>query len=181
MSVLFLFDRYRSHRGYRLVHRSPTDLVLKDAPVAQAAGWARLPLVVTKYKDIEDASSSLYAQGDPWDPVLDFRMFLEDNNTIVDQDLVVWATLGGTVVPSAEDVPSPTTTLHTYSFLLAPYNYFNRCPSTVVSDAVHMTREGAGGGEFRVDTFGTSRDQPHCLQEESGISVFFGRVDTVEE
>ena len=110
-------------------------------------------------------------------------MYLEDNNTIVDQDLVVWATLGGTVVPSAEDVPSPTTTLHTYSFLLAPYNYFNRCPSTVVSDAVHITRgEGdGGGGELRVDTFGTSADQAHCLQKESGISDFLGQMETVEE
>ncbi|KAL8588486.1 hypothetical protein ACOMHN_022273 [Nucella lapillus] len=134
----------------------------------------------------------LYAQGDPWDPVLDFTMFLEDNNTIVDEDLVVWITLGATVVPSAEDVPSPTTTLNSYRFLLAPYNYFNVGPSTVVSDAVHITRTGKGGGEggkeeeeegegkMRVDTFGTSQGQPQCLQKEVGISEFSGRVDTVE-
>ncbi|XP_076447626.1 diamine oxidase [copper-containing]-like [Babylonia areolata] len=181
-----LSNRYRTRRGYRLVHKSPTDFVLKDARVARAAGWARTPMVVTKYKDVEDASSSLYAQGDPWDPVLDFSMFLEDNNTIVDQDLVAWVTLGATVVPSAEDVPSPTTTLNSYRFLLAPYNYFNVGPSTVVSDAVHITRVGEGGGKgegeggMRVDTFGTSREQPNCFQQGLGISEFSGKVETVE-
>lgn len=174
-------NKYRSHRGYRIIHRSPTNFVLKESAVAQAAGWATFPLIVTKYKDIEDSSSSMYAQGDPWDPVLDFRMYLEDNNTIVDEDLVVWATLGGTVIPRAEDVPSPTTTANTYSLLLTPHNYFNKCPSTVVSDAVHIVKAEEGEGEgLKVDTFGTSAEQPSCLQRESSISNFRGKVEHVE-
>lgn len=159
---------------------SPTDFVLKDASVGQAAGWATYPLVVTKYKDVEDASSSIYAQGDPWDPVVDFRMYLEDNNTIVDDDLVVWATLGSTVVPRAEDVPSPTTTLNAYTLLLTPFNYFDHCPSTVVSDAVHLTKGREAGGKVVVDTFGTTAgQQPSCLQQENTFHDFNGHIEVM--
>jgi hypothetical protein len=55
-----------------VVHRATTEPVLKDAPVAQAARWAQYPLVVTKYKDVEDASSSIYAEGKSLDNIIIF-------------------------------------------------------------------------------------------------------------
>lgn len=175
-------NKYRAPRAYRILHRSTTELVLKAAPVAQAAGWAVIPLAVTKYKDVEDSSSSIYAQGDPWDPVVDFRMYLEDNNTIVDDDLVVWATLGAVSLPATEDVPFPTTTVHSYSLLLAPHNFFERCPSAVVSDSVHMVKEGGEGsaGGKTVDTFGTKQEEAECYQREAGVSDFSGNVEFEE-
>ena len=67
-------------------------------------------MAVTRYKDVEDVSSSIYAQGDPYDPVLDFSRYLDDNDTIVDADLITWLTTGMYHVPHAEDVPSTATT-----------------------------------------------------------------------
>ena len=79
-------------------------------------------MAVTRYKDVEDTSSSIYAQGDPYDPVLDFGRYIDDNDTIVDTDLIAWVTTGMYHIPQPEDVPSsPTTGKYNWKmFILLP-------------------------------------------------------------
>lgn len=45
----------------------------------------RYPLAVSLHKDDEASSSSLYAQGNPWEPVVSFEDFIRDNENIVNQ------------------------------------------------------------------------------------------------
>lgn len=133
-------------------------------------------MAVTKYKDTEDSSSSIYAQGDPFDPVLDFSRYLEDNDTIVDTDLVVWVTSGIYHIPHAEDVPSISTTSNQCRILLAPYNFFNHCPSMAVSDAVQVSRKNMSTQALSFSTFGTPLSEPHCYQRERSLEEFQGEI-----
>ena len=49
-----------------------------------SVAWARYQMAVTKYKDDEKRSSSMYAIWDGAEPVVDFQKFIEDNESIVD-------------------------------------------------------------------------------------------------
>lgn len=47
----------------------------------------RYPLAVTKYRESERYSSSLYNQNDPWDPPVVFEEFLQNNENIEEEVL----------------------------------------------------------------------------------------------
>jgi diamine oxidase len=49
-----------------------------------AISWARYQVAVTKYKETERQSSSVYAMYDGMNPVVDFQSFIDDNETITD-------------------------------------------------------------------------------------------------
>lgn len=58
------------------------------APSAQshlAALPGRYPLAVTKYRESELCSSSIYNQNDPWDPPVVFEEFLQNNENIEEE------------------------------------------------------------------------------------------------
>lgn len=46
---------------------------------------ARYKVAITKHKDSEQTSSSLYSQNDIWTPAVDFSKFIEDNESIEDE------------------------------------------------------------------------------------------------
>ncbi|XP_005102608.1 amiloride-sensitive amine oxidase [copper-containing] [Aplysia californica] len=170
-------NRFEAHRAYEIINEAKSKFLLENSAITNAASWARYQIAVTKYKDIEDASSSIYAQGDPYDPVLDFARFLEDNDTIVDTDLIFWLTSGLYHIPHAEDVPSSSSTATQCRVILRPYNFFNHCPSLAVSDALLVKRQADGRLDF--DTFGISSEEPRCYQREKEMTGFSGTVDTL--
>lgn len=45
----------------------------------------RYPLAVTRHKDSESSSTSLYNQNAPWDPVVCFEDYIRDNENIHNQ------------------------------------------------------------------------------------------------
>lgn len=45
----------------------------------------RYPLAVTRHKDNEVTSSSIYTQNDPWEPVVSFEDYIRNNDNIVNQ------------------------------------------------------------------------------------------------
>ncbi|KAK0059423.1 amine oxidase [copper-containing], partial [Biomphalaria pfeifferi] len=98
--------------------------------------WARHQMVVTKFKDSERFSSSSYAYVDNLDPVLNFTKYYVDNESIVDQDLVFWITLGTHRIPHTEDIPLASTVGRELRFFLMPNNYFPECPSMNARDAL---------------------------------------------
>lgn len=53
--------------------------------------FCRYPLAVTRHKDSEVTSSSIYTQNDPWEPVVSFEDYIRNNEDIVNQ--VQWWTL----------------------------------------------------------------------------------------
>ncbi|NXN50019.1 AOC1 oxidase, partial [Rynchops niger] len=89
----------------------------------------RYHLAVTRRHEDEPSSSSIYAQNDPWEPLVSFEGFLRNDETIEDQDLVAWVTVGFLHVPHAEDVPNTATPGNAVGFFLRPFNFFDEDPS----------------------------------------------------
>ncbi|RMB90438.1 hypothetical protein DUI87_33179 [Hirundo rustica rustica] len=92
-------------------------------------GCRRYHLAVTRRHENEPTSSSIYTQNNPWDPPVTFENFIRDNETIEDQDLVAWVTVGFLHVPHAEDIPNTATPGNAVGFFLRPFNFFGEDPS----------------------------------------------------
>ena len=164
-------NHFGEARAYRILNRAASPFIVENVPVARAAQWAKYPIAVTKRKDTERRSTSIFAQNDPWDPVVDFNDFLDDEE-ILDEDLVAWVTMGVHHIPGTEDVPSTPTTWNRYSFFITPHNYFQECP-TVSSPDVVLIRPGKEKGKPDVNTFGTSM-QSTCIHKTVGPYDFDG-------
>lgn len=91
---------------------------------------------MTKYRESELYSSSLYNQNDPWDPPVVFEEFLRNNENIEDEDLVAWVTVGFLHIPHSEDIPNTATPGTSVGFLLRPFNFFPEDPSVASRETV---------------------------------------------
>ncbi|NWR26126.1 AOC1 oxidase, partial [Emberiza fucata] len=89
----------------------------------------RYHLAVTRRHESEPSSSTIYTQNNPWDPPVTFESFIRDNESIEDQDLVAWVTVGFLHVPHAEDIPNTATPGNAVGFFLRPFNFFSEDPS----------------------------------------------------
>lgn len=60
---------------------------MKDKGVEPSVSWARHQIAVTKYKETEKRSSSMYAiwDSDNGNPVVNFNSYIEDNEVLTDQ------------------------------------------------------------------------------------------------
>ncbi|XP_045693748.1 amiloride-sensitive amine oxidase [copper-containing] [Phyllostomus hastatus] len=124
-------------RSYRLQINSMAFQVLPPgSKVEQGVTWARYPLAVTKYRESELYSSSIFNQNDPWDPPVVFEEFLHNNENIKEEDLVAWVTLGFLHIPHSEDIPNTATPGNSVGFLLRPFNFFPEDPSVASRDTV---------------------------------------------
>ncbi|XP_040858356.1 amiloride-sensitive amine oxidase [copper-containing] [Ochotona curzoniae] len=130
-------NRWGHKRSYRLQIHSMADQVLPPGwQEEQAVTWARYPLAVTKYRESEHCSSSIYNQNDPWDPPVVFEEFLRNNEDINHEDLVAWVTVGFLHIPHSEDIPNTSTPGNSVGFLLRPFNFFPEDPSVASRDTV---------------------------------------------
>ncbi|XP_060599418.1 putative amine oxidase [copper-containing] [Ruditapes philippinarum] len=148
-------SQYGSHRGYRLLNRSPVFRLLSNNPMTGEAKWANYSVIVTKRKESERDSSSIFSQNDPFDPIISIDDFIDDEN-LVDEDLVAWLTVGTHHIPGTEDVPSTPTTWNQFSFILTPYNYFSECPSLNSADNVLIRPPDRDNKKAAVETYGRS-------------------------
>ncbi|KAK3729832.1 hypothetical protein RRG08_058151 [Elysia crispata] len=123
--------------------------------------WARQQIAVTKRKEEEFRSSSNYGMYDSLDPVVDFSTFYADNETIVDEDLVFWLTLGLHHIPHTEDLPVTATPGNHLTAMILPYNYFLECPSMGSRDAIFVSYKDNSdiSKGLKVERNGNSRDQ----------------------
>ncbi|XP_056403622.1 membrane primary amine oxidase-like [Hyla sarda] len=131
-------NKWNHERGYRIQMVSfAGDFLPEKSSIHNAMNWAKYKLAVTKHKEEEQLSSSIYNQNDPWSPTVQFSKFI-DNENIQDQDLVAWITTGFLHIPHAEDIPNTVTAGNGVGFYLRPYNYFNEDPSVFSEDAVYF-------------------------------------------
>uniref|UniRef100_A0A8U7NCJ8 Amine oxidase n=1 Tax=Corvus moneduloides TaxID=1196302 RepID=A0A8U7NCJ8_CORMO len=93
----------------------------------------RYQLAVTRRKEEEPTSTSIYNQNDPWTPTVTFADFI-NNETITNEDLVAWITAGFLHIPHSEDIPNTVTVGNSVGFLLRPYNYYDLDPSIYSHD-----------------------------------------------
>ncbi|XP_019714205.1 retina-specific copper amine oxidase [Hippocampus comes] len=127
-------------RSYRLQVISFTgDHLPESEREERAMSWARYKVAITKYKDLEKTSSSLYNQNNIWNPAVDFSKYIEDNENIEDEDLVAWVTTGFLHIPHAEDIPNTVSVGNGGGVLLRPHNYFDEDPSIHSADGVYFS------------------------------------------
>ena len=152
-------NRMGVNRGYRIhIRDMMNQMYPKDWGLVRGADWTRNQMTVTRRKEKEDRSSSMYNQYSMLNPVVDFQRFTADNESIVNEDLVAWVTVGVMHVPHSEDIPNTATAANSASFYLRPYNYFEEDPSMASHDALMIspTEEGVA-----VERFGTPQG-PAC-------------------
>ncbi|XP_069816687.1 diamine oxidase [copper-containing]-like [Dendropsophus ebraccatus] len=123
-------NKWGHEKSYRIQYNSNGYSVLPQMWAEEKGiAWSRYSLAVTKQKDSEVTSSSIYIQNDPWDPDIYFENFVSNNEDIVNKDLVAWVTVGFLHIPQAEDIPNTPTPGNAVGFFLRPYNFFDEDPS----------------------------------------------------
>ena len=151
------------NRGYRVHIRDMMKQVYpNDYGLLRGAAWTRNQMTVTRRKEEEETSSTIYAQYSMYDPVVDFDKYTADNESIVNEDLVAWVTIGVMHVPHSEDIPNTATAANSASFYLRPYNYFDEDPSMASHDAMLILPTENGQD---IETFGTPQG-PSCVVED---------------
>lgn len=133
-------NKYGNPKAYRILLKGMSKELIPEGS-GLSGNWKRYQLAVTKYKDTERHSSSLFATYGSEDPVVNFQDFLDDNESIVDEDLVAWITMGLHHIPHTEDLPVTTTPGLDLNFYLLPYNYFPECPAMRSHDAIRIAPE----------------------------------------
>ncbi|XP_067272567.1 retina-specific copper amine oxidase [Pseudorasbora parva] len=132
-------NRWGHQRSYRLqVVSFAGDHLPESESVERSMSWARYKVAITKHKDEEQTSSSLYSQNYMWSPFVDFSKYIEDNEVIENEDLVAWVTAGFLHIPHAEDIPNTVTVGNGGGVILRPHNYFDEDPSINSPDGVYF-------------------------------------------
>ncbi|KAK3550982.1 hypothetical protein QTP70_011457 [Hemibagrus guttatus] len=123
-------NKWGHQRGYRIQFNSHAYSVLpRGWREENGIPWSRYPLAVTRHKDNEPTSSTIYTQNNPWEPIVSFEDYIRNNENIVNQDLVAWVTVGFLHIPHSEDIPNTATPGNSVGFFLRPFNFFNEDPS----------------------------------------------------
>ncbi|XP_069138611.1 putative amine oxidase [copper-containing] [Argopecten irradians] len=127
-------------RSFRLLPRGMSNMMVNPAfGFSKSISWAKQQVAVTRHRDDEETSSSIYAMWDASDPVVDFAKYIQDDENIVGEDIVAWVTLGTQHIPQIENVPNTGTVGTHLSLFIMPYNYFDEDPSMRSRDGVRIT------------------------------------------
>ncbi|KAF9535149.1 copper amine oxidase [Crepidotus variabilis] len=144
---------YAIHPGYSPIHNT----VVGSKRLLNNANWARYNLAISKRKETEPSSSSMWNLHLPGDPMVDFHDFFDGEN-ITQQDLLAWINLGMHHLPVAEDSPMTKTNLATSSFVLSPINYFDYDISMDLKNAILLQEPRIRGDAFDFDNYGVQQD-----------------------
>ncbi|KZT20392.1 amine oxidase catalytic domain-containing protein [Neolentinus lepideus HHB14362 ss-1] len=162
---------YAIHPGYSPIYNT----VVGSKRLLNNANWARYNLAVSRRKDNEPTSSSMWNQHLPGAPMVDFHKFFDGEN-ITQEDLVAWVNVGMHHLPQAEDIPNTRTNLAASSFFLTPLNYFDTDVSLESINAIVLTAPEKTGDPFTFDDYGVK--PANCVPEGvpdfeySGLSAF---------
>uniref|UniRef100_UPI0037E916B4 primary amine oxidase, liver isozyme-like n=1 Tax=Semicossyphus pulcher TaxID=241346 RepID=UPI0037E916B4 len=133
-------NRWGHQRSYRLqVFSSTGDHLPESQAEERSMSWARYKVAITKHKDLEQTSSSLYSLNNMWTPAVDFSKYIEDDENIENEDLVAWVTTGFLHIPHSEDIPNTVTVGNGGGVILRPHNYFDEDPSIHSADGVYIS------------------------------------------
>ena len=96
---------------------------------------------------------------------LDFRKYVMDDDSTVNEDLVAWVTIGAMHIPHSEDLPNTATAANSANFFIRPFNYFDEDPSIGSTNAILITPKDGKLREQKVERYGTPTG-PHCVPKE---------------
>ena len=160
--------KYHNPRAYRIMPGAmpgaPAHLAIENSTaLRRAAPWATADLFVTRHHDAEPFSSSPLSYLSPHDPLVDFAAFLADNESVVEEDLVVYFNLGNHHVPNSGDVPNTLEHVSGSAVMFVPFNFGARDESRAGVSGVRIDeRRGAKGGKAGRD------DDDDAAGEEDG-------------
>ncbi|KAJ7600601.1 copper amine oxidase [Mycena floridula] len=158
---------YAIHPGSSPVHNT----VVGSKRMLNNANFARYNLAVSRRKETEPSSSSMWNGNLPGLPTVDFHKFFDGEN-ITQEDLVLWINLGthhlascfmSLILPQAEDSPNTKTNVATSSFMLTPLNYFDSDIAMESSNAILLNIPEVPG-PFTFDDYGVQQDYT-CIPE----------------
>ncbi|XP_052106450.1 putative amine oxidase [copper-containing] isoform X1 [Mytilus californianus] len=152
-------DKFGNSPGYKLLNKGMTKVIRPPNDGNNpAVSWSQYQVAVTKYKDSEPYSSSVYTHSD--NPVFTFQEFIDDNEKIVDEDLVAWVTMGMHHVVQKEDIPVTHTPGQSHSTFLIPFNYFDESPGMSAGNAVRLDPVDLNDKTkmVKIDRLGTKSD-----------------------
>jgi len=104
-----------------------TQVLPDDHPFVKAVPLTKYHIAITQQKDSEYRSSEVYAQYDASDRITnpqDLDVFLSDNESLVDEDLVAWIGVGREHIVRQEDLPLVSN--FGAGFSLQPFNFFSQ-------------------------------------------------------
>ena len=107
---------------------------------------------------------------------LDFRNYLLDDDSILNEDLVAWVTIGVMHVPHSEDLPNTATAANSANFFIRPFNYFDEDPSIGSTNAILITPTEPSFSGQKVERYGTP-DGPQCVPKKHKFDfkgVYYG-------
>ncbi|KAF4599302.1 hypothetical protein EYR40_006394 [Pleurotus pulmonarius] len=152
-------------RGYTIMAGpNPIHAAVTGSPRAlRNANWAGHNIAVTKRKDNEHSSSSMWNQHLPGNPTINFDKFF-DGESLDQEDLVAWINVGTHHLPQAEDAPHVRTTTATTSFTIAPHNYFDSDPSLDSLNAIIINQSGDPKNPLIYEDYGVDQSTT-CIPE----------------
>jgi primary-amine oxidase len=120
---------YLGHeRGYEIAPY-PSPFPYDDLErIAKRAIYIKHALHVTKYHDGELYAAGQFVTEDDKDSGL--AVYVADDENIVNEDIVVWYTLGFAHAPRTEDVPAMPR--HPVGFKISPHNFYNENPGLYI-------------------------------------------------
>ncbi|KAJ7683677.1 amine oxidase catalytic domain-containing protein [Mycena rosella] len=169
-------NRWGYPRGYA-IHPgvSPIHLTNLDSKrTRNNVNFAKHHLAVSRRKDSEPTSSSMWNINLPGAPTVDFYKFF-DGESLEQEDLTAWVNLGMHHIPRAEDSPMTLTNIATSSVLLTPFNFNDWDPAMDSMNAI-LLNVPEPGDAWAGDENGVEIE--YCLPprvrkfDYSGINVF---------
>ncbi|KAJ7340875.1 amine oxidase catalytic domain-containing protein [Mycena albidolilacea] len=130
-------NRWGYPRGYA-IHPgvSPIHLTNLDSKrTRNNVNFAKHHLAVSRRKDSEPSSSSMWNINLPGTPPVDFYKFF-NGESLEQEDLTAWVNLGMHHIPRAEDSPMTLTNIATSSVLLTPFNFNDWDPAMESMNAI---------------------------------------------
>nr|XP_022332724.1 putative amine oxidase [copper-containing] isoform X3 [Crassostrea virginica] len=156
-------NKFGVPKSYRLFNRGMSKQLLPSGKGNEPAmAWMRYQMAVTKHSDRERTSSTIYSGLDALDPVVNFQKFLDNNDTIVDEDLVAWVSMGVQHIPHTEDLPVTHTPGMDLSFFLLPYNYFPEDPAMGSRDSMRIEPNVYNNPKSGVRVTGFNNEDLQC-------------------
>ena len=119
-------NKWGLYRGYEISHTATGAQSLPDSfPAMDALSFSKYQCAVTRYHQEEMHATDNDVIGRLRSPRVSIDKYM-NGEEIVNQDIVLWTSVGFLHVPTAEDFPE---TMQTGAgFWLRPFNYFDRNP-----------------------------------------------------
>lgn len=147
-------NRFGEYPGYRIKRSSGTAhlTAINSTDTLNAAWYATHDFYITKQKDTEPRAADAYNEYAPSDPLVNFATFFDDES-LEQEDVVVWFNLGMHHMPHTGDLPTTMFTAAHSSVRFEPLNYLEGDPSVASNQQIRISYD-EDGNIAEIEEFG---------------------------